>query len=700
MLQYAIPFWKTTPFFRLLAPLIAGIILQSYIGFELVFLISGIAITGCAYLLFNRLTLEKRFSFQWVQGLLLHAAIMFFAMILVWLNDPKQGAKWYGRHITDSSSYLVQIQEPLVEKEKSLKTTGQMLAVINGNRLVKVTGRIQLYFAKDTVHERLQYGDRILVSKTLQPIRNSGNPGAFNYERYAAFQQIFHQVFLQQKDWHKLPGNEKGKFRSFIYQARVYIIQNIRKYIPGGKQEKGIAEALLIGYKEDLDKDLVQAYSNAGVVHIIAISGLHLGLIYVMLTWLMDKTPLIRKSRAARVSLLLACLWLFSILTGASASVLRSAVMFTCIVIGKNYFVQSTVYNSLATSAFLLLCYNPYFLWDVGFQLSYLALLGIVALQQPVYRLLYFSNKLVEKTWSLMSVTLAAQVSTFPICLYYFHQFPNFFLITNLLTVPLSTIILFAEIILIAFSGIDAIAVLTGKITGQLIMLMNWIISSLNSFPFAVWDNIYANIYTTWVLVLLVMAICYWLIHASKKAFYVSAVSLLLFTLTHVYEKMKTRWQAGLIIYNIPKSRAIDFIYRDTYYFIGDSILQQDGLLKNIHLKPARLLYHLSEKKDSIPAMYRYGNMILFCDKRIMLLDTALTYKPIPVKIKLHLLVISGNAAVNIKTVCETFDPDLIVFDASNSLWKIAQWKKACLALALPCFSIPEQGAFVMKIEK
>lgn len=700
MHQYAIPFWKKNPFIRLLAPLVAGIVLQWYASFGISFLVTGFVFIVCAYLLFGLLNMEWKFYLQWLQGLLLHAAILLFAMILVWFNNPKQRINWYGHHMTDSASYLVHIQEPVMEKERSLKTTGKIVAVIKGNRLVKVTGRIQLYFAKDSVPEYIQYGDGIIISKALQPIRNSGNPGAFNYERYAAFQHIFHQVFLQSKDWRKLPGNEKVMFWSFIYKARDYIIQSLRKYIPGSKQVKGISEALLIGYKEDLDKDLVQAYSNAGVVHIIAISGLHLGLIYVMLTWLMDKIPVIRESKAARVCLLLACLWLFSMLTGASASVLRSAVMFTCIVIGKNYFVQSTVYNSLATSAFLLLCYNPYFLWDVGFQLSYLALLGIVALQQPIYRLLYCRYKWVDKTWSLMSVTLAAQVSTFPVCLYYFHQFPNLFIITNLVAVPLSTIILFAEIILIALSGIDIMAVLAGKLTGQMILLMNWLITSLNRFPFAVWDNIYANIFTTWVLFLLVLGICYWLINTSKTAFYVSALCVLVFTSVHVFERMKTRRQSGLIVYNIPKSRAIDFIYRDSYYFVGDSILQQDGLMKNFHLKPARLFYHLSKKSDSLPVMYRNGNMILFCGKKIMLLDTGLNVESQKQKIKLDLLVISGNAALKIKSVFENFNPALIVFDASNSLWKIAQWKRDCIALALPCFSIPEQGAFVMKIEK
>jgi competence protein ComEC len=359
-----------------------------------------------------------------------------------------------------------------------------------------------------------------------------------------------------------LPGKETGAFQSFIFSLRSYIVQTIKKYIHGSNQETGIAEALLIGYKEDLDKDLVQAYSNAGVVHIIAISGLHLGLIYVMLTKLLNWIPLIRKNKFIKMLLLLGCLWIFSLLTGASASVLRSAVMFTFIVVGKNYFTQSSVYNSLAASAFLLLCYDPYFLWDVGFQLSYLALIGIVGLQQPLNRLLYCKQSWLEKIWSMFTVTLAAQISAFPICLYYFHQFPNLFFITNMLAVPLSTIILFAEIFLIAVSGLNFIAVYTGQLTGFMIRIMNKIITGLNSFPYSVWDNIYANIYTTWALYLFVFGLCGWLIYKSNIAFRIAIFSLFFYTSFHVLAYLKVRKQVSMIVYNIPKCRAIDFIYR------------------------------------------------------------------------------------------------------------------------------------------
>lgn len=700
MQQYAIPFWKSTPFFRLLIPLIAGIILQWYAGFTIIYLMICFGCSICAFMLFNYLQVELRFKLQWLQGILLHLTIVFFAMVLLWHNDSRHSPRWYGHYCNDSSSFVIRITEPLIEKERSFKATAAIEGVFNKEENTPVKGKVQLYFSKDTTVRLLQYGSCILVKKILQPIRNSGNPGAFNYERYSAFHHTFHQVYLTNSDWTLLSEKKTDAFQSFIFSLRSYIVQTIKKYINGSNQETGIAEALLIGYKEDLDKDLVQAYSNAGVVHIIAISGLHLGLIYVMLTQLLNRIPVIRKNKFIKMLLLLGSLWIFSLLTGASASVLRSAVMFTFIVIGKNYFTQSSVYNSLAASAFLLLCYDPYFLWDVGFQLSYLALIGIVGLQQPLNRLVYCKQPWLEKIWSMFTVTLAAQISAFPICLYYFHQFPNLFFITNILAVPLSTIILFAEIFLIAVSGLNFIAVYIGQLTGFMIRIMNKIITGLNSLPYSVWDNIYANIYTTWALHLFVFGFCGWLVYKSSTAFRIAIISLFFYTSFHVYAYLKVRKQVSVIVYNIPKCRAIDFIYGDKYYFIGDSILQKEGQLKNFHLKPARVFLHVGKQDSLLPFLSRSSDLVWFYNKKILLIDKAVDFSLLEEKINIDALIISKNPSLKIASLMDAIRPSMIVFDASNSLWKIAQWKKECLMLALPCFSIPEQGAYVLNIDQ
>ena len=186
-----------------------------------------------------------------------------------------------------------------------------------------------------------------------------------------------------------LPEKHINHFNQFLFTSRQNILNVLHENLQGKDDQLSIAEALLIGYTQDLDKDLVQAYSNTGVVHIIAISGMHLGLIYVMLVWIFNRIPYIKKLRILRVILVLSGLWLFALLTGGGASILRSAVMFSCIVIGENFGRKTSIYNSLAASAFILLCVNPFYLWDVGFQLSYLALSGIVIFQKPVYHLTF-----------------------------------------------------------------------------------------------------------------------------------------------------------------------------------------------------------------------------------------------------------------------------------------------------------------------
>src|SRR6185436_16943723 len=197
------------------------------------------------------------------------------------------------------------------------------------------------------------------------------------------------------------------------------------------------------------------------------------GLIYWLLALLLKPLKNRRKIKWLRPILIVTGLWLFSILAGAQPSILRSAVMFTCIVLGESLSRKSSVYNTLALSAFLLLCYNPYWLWDVGFQLSYAAVLSIVIFMKPIYNWFYIKNKVLDFTWKMNAVTLAAQVLTVPLSIYHFHQFPNYFLLTNLVAVPVSSVIVLGEILLCVVSFTAPVATAVGNILHYLIWFMN-----------------------------------------------------------------------------------------------------------------------------------------------------------------------------------------------------------------------------------
>ncbi len=694
-----IPVWKKAPFLRLLIPVIIGILLQWYIQFDWEQILLAAVCFAIAFTAFQLLPLVLRFKFQTLQGFLINLLLVVMGLFITYQKDIRHWENWFGNIYHDSDYIIATINEPLLEKNKSYKAEAVVDNILHNETVKNTAGKIIIYFEKDSANElSLKYGDKILISKKLQEIRNSGNPGAFNYQRYSAFRQIFHNVFLKKNDWLLLDGKNINPFNQFLFTARRNVLNILQKNMQGHDDQLAIAEALLIGYTQDLDKDLVQAYSNTGVVHIIAISGMHLALIYVMLVWIFSKMPFIRKSKIIKVIFILSCLWLFSLLTGGAASILRSAVMFSCIVIGENFGRKTSIYNSLAASAFILLCYNPYFLWDVGFQLSYLAVLGIVIFQKPIYHLLYIKNKWVNKLWALVSVSLAAQIFTFPVCIYYFHQFPTLFLFTNIIMVPLSSLILFVEIFLIALAWMPFVGSLIGKLTWWLVWLMNKIILWFNDLPFALWDRISASVASTLILYAFIVCAGYWLLNKSKTALRLSLLLLLGFVILTGYTKWQTAIQQKLIVYNVPQHQSIDFINGNTYKFIGDSVLLADGMLQNFHLKSGRIALQLNKKVDSIPALHQNNHLYQFNNKKILLIDQTIVFQPAEQKINIDYIIISKNQKLYIPQLAQVFNCNQFIFDGSNSLWKIAKWKKDCEQLHLRCYSVSEEGAFIMDL--
>lgn len=591
-----------------------------------------------------------------------------------------------------SQKLLVTLQEPLTEKEKSFKAKAAVELLGDEKECKAVTGNILLYFQKDSVKPALTYGSQIVIDKPLQPIRNSGNPACFDYEQYCAFQHVYYQVFLKPDEYVVLNEKKANAAKQFLFSANDAIVAILQKYITG-KKELGLAEALLIGYKDDLDKNLVQSYSNTGVVHIIAISGLHLGVIYFLLLFLLK--PLSDKKKLNRILkpvIVILFLWLFSIMSGASASVLRSAVMFTCIVIGKSISKQSSVYNTLSASAFLLLCYNPFWLWDVGFQLSYAALLSIVVFMKPIYNCMYLKNKLLDQIWQAAAVTIAAQILATPISVYYFHQFPFFFLMTNLLAVPISTIVLIGEIVLCAVSFIAPVAAFVGKIITWLTWLMNSIVERIEAVPFNMWSGLQISLLQNVLLYVFITSLALWLLKNHRRYMYVSLLSLLFFVSLRTYSFYAACQQERLIVYNVPQRQAIDVINGRNYKFIGDEELQQDAFLQNFHLKPSRILQRLQ------PEALKADNIIAWKNKRIIIINEPKRYEVTQEKLSVDALIISHNPKLSIGDLTNAFTCKTIVFDGSNADWKIEKWKEECEQLNQPYFSVKDSGAFMMDL--
>lgn len=691
-----VAFWKKAPFIRLLIPLIIGIIIQWYLQIPVLTWIIILSTATLITISYSLLPFLKRFRLAGLNGISINAIFIAAGAILTWQHDIRNQTEWFGNSINQGQKMIVTLSENPIQKTKSYKAEAEINYITENGKLINKKGRLILYFSIDSFPLSLSQGSIIAFTKLPQPIKSTGNPGSFDYNRYCLFKGITHQAYLTYKDYQVSDERNESFLPRFINSIRKNVLAVLRKYIPGEK-EKGLAEALLIGYKDDLDKTLVQSYSNTGVVHIIAISGLHLGLIYWLLVNLLK--PLQRKKNIQwlRPVLIIAGLWLFSLLAGAQPSVLRSAVMFTCIVIGEGLNRKASIYNSLAASAFLLLCYNPFWLWDVGFQLSYAAVLSIVIFMQPVYNWFFIQNKSLDFLWKMTAVTIAAQILTVPLSVFHFHQFPNYFLLTNFIAVPVSSLILLGEILLCIISFIPAAAIITGKIISGMIWFMNTWIERVEALPFSLWDGLQVNLTQTLMLLLATAFISYWLLEKQKKGLIAGLIALLGFVLLRTVSFTQAQQQQKLIVYNVPGKKAIDIIEGNKYHFIGDTSLYSDDFARNFHLKPSRILNRVQESFDN--SFSHHGKYISCRSKKIMMLDEKTNFKSLPgEKPEIDLLVLSGNPKLYISTLAKKISLRQVVIDGSVPAWKSKYWKKDCDSLHIPWHDVSEKGAFVMNL--
>jgi len=687
-------FWKSAPFIKLLIPFIIGIIIQRYTQIPVAIILTILFTALSVCLLYTFIPLFGKFRLSVINGMAISIVFLSLGNVLTYFNTIQNDRRWFQNYNEPNSVLELHIEEPLVEKQKSWKADATVHRIINNGKSVAVKGKIILYFKKDTALQNITYGSTIFVQKPLQQIKGTGNPGAFDYSQYCLFKGITHQLYINTNEFQLLPSKKANALTQFLFTTRDRVLAIIRKYIPGEK-EQGLAEALLIGYKDDLDKNLVQSYSNTGVVHIIAISGLHLGLIYGLLLMLLK--PLQKNSRLnlLRVIIIIAGLWLFSLLAGAQPSVLRSALMFSIIAIGESLSRKTNIYNSLALSAFLLLCYNPFWLWDVGFQLSYAAVVSIIVFMKPVYHLFYIQNKIIDTIWKLNAVTLAAQILTIPFILYHFHQFPVYFLFTNLIAVPLSSIILIGEIILCIVAFIPFVAHLLGQLLSWLIFAMNFIVEKTEQLPYSLLQGFQLTIVQTVLIFIFIVFVALWLMKKKNYAISISLAALLSFSVLRSLSFIKAENQSKIIIYSVPQKTAIDLIDGRYYTFLGDSSVLNDASLVNFHLTPSRVLHRISpiQPGQTYPDKY-----IQFHKKHILIIDKNTRPEKAGAKEKIDILILSRNPRFYITSLAEIAEIKQVVIDSSVPAWKALLWQKDCNSLNIPCHNVNTEGAFVMNL--
>lgn len=691
--RLVIPVWKEVPFLRIIFVLISSILIQDSYCFSVAVCIVLFAGSTVVVSFLSLLPIRSRFHLRNWKGYCLFTSIFSAGLLLTSFHQSPLQSNWIGHYVSKNRMTVVEVITPPVEKEKSFKIACIAKRMLLDSREMEVNDPVIIYMEKDSTCSSIKIGDRICFSRPLQEIKGTGNPGSFDYKRYAALQQLYYQVYLPANSAYVIRGNKTG-WRQYLQDSRNWLVAILKKYIPSHK-EAGLAEALLIAYKEDLDKTLVQSYANTGVVHIIAISGLHLGLVYWLLATVLQPVSTFTRIKWLKPAGVIAGLWIFSLLAGASPSVLRSAVMFSFLATGELFGKKTHAINNLAASAFLLLCFNPFWLWDAGFQLSYAAVLSLLLFMKPVYSLLTIKNKWLDLLWKMNAVTLSAQVLTVPICVYYFHQFPNAFLITNLIAVPLSSGILFLELALCALYGWTFVAHYIGQLLQWLLFIMNSFIEYMSRLPFAVWEHLYLSLGQTLIFYACIGCFSLWLLQKSRAGFLLGLICILLLVSARSFQFINSHFQKKMIVYNIPKKQAMDILIGNSHYYIGDSSVNNNA---NNNLSPLYIYRLQQQALDCVATMEPTGKLYTINGTTFLFYSPEIHLLPDTIQLKADYLLISNNPKDAPDALLSQINCRQIVLDASNNYKTVAKWQKAAAAMGIACHSVVDNGAFVINL--
>jgi competence protein ComEC len=704
--------WTRFPFVRLLLPLIAGILFFRVIplpsGMQVWPLILGfLGLLVILFLLLNR----QSFRFRWLFGLVLNAFLILLGFLLSLAGNQLDFSSHFSKFNQESRIvYSAYITDPPGERENSYKFTIQVNRVSVNGKFYPAKGRIIAYAQKDSLVASLDYGTEILFSEMPQKVKAPANPGEFDYARYLSIKNVFHQVYLGKANF-MLTGRQKGNFvKALALKARNRLLETLQHYEITGREYAVIA-ALLIGYDDLLDATQRKEYSGAGVVHILCVSGLHVGVIFLLADNLFFFLRKRKKALWLRPLLIILVIWGFAMITGLAPSVMRASLMFSLITIGKSMKRKSHTYNTLAASAFILLLFNPGMLYDLGFQLSYAAVAGIVTFQ-PLIRQIYIpGNKIVEYIWDLTCVSLAAQLATAPISIYYFHQFPSYFLLANLIAIPLAGMLIYTGVVFVFLSFIPLFGKITAIILIYQIKFLNASVSFIENLPGAVSHNLYLTPQATLAFYFLLFIVLMWYLQKNKNWIYPAMAVCLLLAADFANTAIRRMNNKVFIVQSINKHSVLSFTHGRTQTIVADSAVISKPALLNYSTDAFRIKSGIREivyagfsgvpsERSSVPSNLNIKSGFFgFLDKKGIVISPELKLLPDDKQIAVDYVILTNNARHKLDKLSWNFPGAIFIADASNARRKLATWAEEAAELGVPFYSVQESGAFVVKIE-
>lgn len=601
-------------------------------------------------------------------------------------------------NVEDSISYYtVTVTSYPEEKEKSWKEIGEVTGVKTTNGWKSSSGKVLIYLSKKENRVPFKYGDVLLIKGSPQKVSPPSNPYEFDYKRFLSFKNIHHQDFISSPDFIFIKNDPPNPILSLAYNARAKSMDIINRYVTG-QREQAIASALILGITDSLDDSLLNAYAASGAIHVLAVSGLHVGVLYAIIMFFLQplKKTVSGKWIIAIVSIV--CLWSYALLTGLSPSVMRAVTMFTFVALAQPLSKRTNIYNTLSLSAFCLLLYDPYLIMSVGFQLSYLAVLGIVYLYPRLFVMWTPSSWIAAQVWKITCVSLSAQ-ATFSLGLLYFHQFPVYFLFTNLFVIPLSFTVLVSGLLMICISFIPVVANAIGVLLSYAIKLLNGVVLLTEGLPGSLIEGVYLTTFQCYLLFGLVITFIMLFRLRKFALIYASFVLTCLFSVID-WNHWRSIQKPQMIVYNVRGHTAVDIIDKGSIYNFSDSVLIERPELADFQTKGNRIATSVNEivngDEYALTCNFSGGRLIQW-DDVVMLQITERQFRQME-KLSVDYLVISNNALQNLEKVAGMIDARCMIIDSSNSIYVADNLMKEAACLNYPVHSVLHKGAFVTEL--
>lgn len=632
------------------------------------------------------------------------AVAPFFAIFLLgYTHQLSSNEKQLAHHIINVrniTAYKARVLTPGEEKAKTRQYHISVDHVKTDEGWKKVKGKVIVYVEKSV--QKLSYGDEILVNKSPFEIQPPSNPNQFDYKKYINARGIYHQHYLRKEDLTVAGKGTVNPVMLFAYRTRSRALTIFESQIVGPK-ELSIVQALILGYKNNLDQETKNAYASSGTMHILAVSGLHVGIIYAIFYFLLGRLRSNHKTRWLFAAIVLVVLWFYALVTGFSPSVFRAVTMFSFIIVANASKRSTNIYNTLAASAFVLLLYDPMLILSVGFQLSFLAVFGIVYVQPKIYKLISVENWLLEKAWSLTTVAVAVQVATFPLGLFYFHQFPSYFFLSNLVAIPAAFLILVVGISLLAMSWWSLIADFLGDVLEGVVFSLNFVISTLEKLPFNRISDVHIDAYQMWSVYLLVLSLLLMFSLRKVKFIYPALAGAIFFSVLQWNKMEENKSFNQFTVYDFGRSSAIEFISHNRSTLFTDSILTKTSKEFQFNIHSNHVANGVSTVKFNTIGNSSLGwNGLKFIDYQgliVLVVDEAVDSNfSLKEKMSVDYIILIQSARVSIQWLNDNFNFEQLVIDKTVRYGRHEKMKNVLEELRIKYHSVRDNGAFAIDL--